>query len=110
MTCVLTELPPSALLTVAGATVTSGSLAVLALAVLLVWGAVRAVRTVRRWVRVWWRRPAPPAPPAPGPPVATLYMACHTTVCGHLQTPHAPTGDGGWVCLTPRCGHTVPSP
>lgn len=42
--------------------------------------------------------------PAVEPTPTAAYLPCHTTVCGHMTTPHDRTA-GGLVCR--GCGHTL---
>lgn len=41
--------------------------------------------------------------PAPAAPAPAAYLACHTTACAHMSTPHDRTA-GGLVCRA--CGTT----
>ncbi|MGA5635023.1 hypothetical protein [Streptomyces lydicamycinicus] len=73
--------------------------------VIAVWVAVAVFVALRLGPILRRHQPAavPPYANFTPPPAGARYLACDTTICGHLAIVHAPQPDGTWKCT--RCGH-----
>ncbi|WP_030747529.1 hypothetical protein [Streptomyces sp. NRRL F-5135] len=91
--------------------------ALLVVVVLLVVGAAFAVALAFQglwWLGTWsvtWVRRAVRRTPAPAAVTESdggrVWVACHSTLCGHMSVPHTRTGAGDLVCQ--QCSRTTPA-
>lgn len=97
----LTNAPALALLAVFAVGLLAWAVAAVLAVLALVHGLVRLYRSLRPRPR--WVVDEPPD----GEPDSLLWLACHSTVCGHMETRHDPAPGGPPVCRacrTPAAG------
>ncbi|MFD3923065.1 hypothetical protein [Streptomyces sp. NPDC058595] len=84
----------------------AGLLAWVVAAVLAAVGLVHCLVLVCRWLRQRWGINVDELPPneelPDEEPQAVLWLACHSTACGHMQTRHDAGPDGAVICRA--CG------
>jgi hypothetical protein len=76
------------------------------LLVIAFWAVVAAAVALRLGPVLRRHQPAavPPYARFTPPPPGARYLACDTTICGHMTTVHTPQPSGAYRCT--NCGHT----